>query len=323
MVNRQNINNSEQSIDEVQSSVISASVPKALANAKRCYVEMSNLHLNKSQELKAVKLLGEAILSPEIAIPWCVEHHLPEFAESTWRTYRSGYRMILEKAFTNKNVSADVYAETLKKLENAKAKKKKVKRRCKELFSSDELKKIADDLTAKITDRPCSKYKSSRWVVALLSWLQANVLVGLNPQEWNSVLITGKTIDEMVFSFTATSRDPNKSRITKVDAGGRTYIDLSNMTKDQKWMIVMHSRLIRAYKNKRRFDELYNECRRLLHSVNKKLWPKRKINITLTSGCQDWSKDQKYLATPVSIKDHTDKVKGEAAPLASKVRTKL
>ena len=52
--------------------------------------------------------------------------------------------------------------------------------------------------------------------------------------------------------------------------------------------------LVKVYIAADKFDELLNGCRSLLVKINKRIWPKRKVNITLKTAYQPWAHDYTF-----------------------------
>jgi hypothetical protein len=98
----------------------------------------------------------------------------------------------------------------------------------------------------------------------------------------------------------------------------RLKISLCNMTDNQKRAVLGFYSLKKTFVDANRFDELHSKCRGLLHKINKQIWPRRKTNITLNTGYQDWSRDYKHLNMYPSIKQLMDTVKDNSRYINSK-----
>lgn len=198
----------------------------------------------------------------------------------TWRKYRCSVRFYAETLLRTRDISEKAFLEiesimsgnsklNNRKSQNTSAKKKKH-------FNDGDLELIINTLSE-------SKAQSAK---VLRNWLYINILVGLRPIEWKTVRF--KSIDRAPHLIVL-----NAKRTNNRSHGEFRQISLSNLTEHQ---LKLTKGLV-GYFNKvnelEKFEHTYEDCRKLLQRVCKKIWPSRSKQISLYTTRHQFSADLK------------------------------
>lgn len=257
---------------------------KAFENARRCLKEareQAHAYGKRVIQIKhpKTKELTE-VMALQSAITWCIHFHVPTWASSTWRMTRSGYRLLIDN-----NVDPTLTKEARLKIEDKMSsakglpKSQRPKRTSglrKKNISAEQLKQIID----------CAEALNAGWSGPLVVWLKSSVITGLRPNEWQDAELI-KEGGRIVL------RSPNFKYNEKRSYAPFRDIDLTDL--DEYWMnaINEHLEITHAMKDSGNSERHYNGCSYLLNRINKRLWPRRKANITLYTGRHQFSSNAK------------------------------
>jgi integrase len=257
---------------------------KAFENARRCLKEAREQAHAYGKRVIKIKDPKSGVLTEVMAInsaiTWCIHFHVPTWASSTWRMTRSGYRLLLDS-----NIDSTITKEARVKLEDKMASTKGLPKSQRPKRTSGLRKKnITEEQLNQIID--CANALNGAWSEALVFWLKSSVITGLRPNEWqDSELI--KDSERVIL------RSPNFKYNEKRSYAPFRDIDLTGI--DDYWMsaILGHMRYVKGMKKHGESERHYNGCSYLLNRINKRLWPRRKANITLYTGRHQFSSNAK------------------------------
>jgi hypothetical protein len=272
-----------------------SALAKAINNAKRCLIEARDPSFSKLKEYKSLLYKSEhRIMSPESAISWCIKYHLPSFSYSTWKVYASGYKQLLELALNKERITKASCEAALAEINAVNIPKKPAKKIRRQSFPAGDLNKILEVVTGTTNSLRKDNYKSG---FALANWLQASVLTALEPLEWKSAKVVVNDKGKQTLQYSKTLNQAANV------GGSATDIDLFTMNQKSIALIKNHVALVEAYVVADKFDELLNGCRSLLIKINKRIWPRRKVNISLNTDYQIWSHDFTFVDLSKEIEE--------------------
>jgi hypothetical protein len=214
---------------------------------------------------------GQTLENIEALIDWLLTVLQPTIVKSTWRYDRAAIAFYLQ----HHNHSFEVVS-AVKKLEN---------RNCKaESFETSALKqkKLSDNDIELIASKLNSV--KNKWDGLLLCWLEAAVVTGLRPSEWETVLLKG---DYLIVQ--------NAKNTNGRSFGVERILNLSNLKEHHYEAIekFLHKLHYGMRVNDGDFEFIYTSCRMRLRRITAKLWPLKKKHPTLYSGRHQFCADMK------------------------------
>jgi integrase len=258
---------------------------KAFDNAKRCLVDARSRNNSFSKNIVKLKnpITGEQeeVMAIEYAIAWSVKYYLPTWSASTWRLVRGGYGLLLDKMLSSKRIDEEKHTQLKKTMKDLKGlnKSERVKK------TSSRRKKVVTQEDIGLIEAYIEK-NNSKWGESLVIWLKSSVLTGLRPNEWQ----TASLIEEG-------NRVILKSDNFKYNKD-RSYapfreIDLTNIGEGFIKLVRQQLAIVNGMKAERMTESHYIGCAGLLLNLNRKIWPRRKGNITLYTGRHQFSSNAK------------------------------
>lgn len=247
----------------------------------------------------------ETVLSVLAAINWTMHYFLPHWASSTWRMSRQGFKLLIERG-VDPTLTSEQAVKLCEKMDLAKgtAKAKRPKR-----TSAKRKKNITKEQLDKIVGLATDM--NATWSVALVYWLKSSVATGLRPNEWREAELFNQ--GERIIL-----RSPNfKYNEVRSYAKSRD-IDITDLSVESKKAITNHLQIIALVKSQGIEEQHYRGCGYLLHRINKKLWPRRKLNITLYTGRHQFSSNAK--AEPNCSEEERAAMMGHATTKTSRER---
>ena len=258
---------------------------KAFSNSKRCLEEAKKqIHPAKNSviRLKNPRTKGyEEVMETERAIEWCIENHLPNWAQGTWRMHRCGYRLLINSLIKSERMTTTKGQELIDRMLSASGLKKKdrVKKtsaKRKKVIKPEHIQEIAD----------YCKSKGSKWGDALVIWLKASVSTGLRPNEWRTAEIFEKD-GRIILKSENFKHNKDKSYAPFRE------IDITSLGGDSIKIIRQHISIVKGMMKEGIIEKYVEGCSMLLYNVNVRLWPRRKANITLYTGRHQFSANGK------------------------------
>lgn len=257
---------------------------KAFENARRCLKEAREQahaygkHVIKLKDPKSKEMVD--VMALQAAITWCLHFHVPTWASSTWRMTRSGYRLLLDM-----KADPSITQETRLKLEDKMAAAKGLPKSQRPKRTSGMRKKNVSEVQLNQIIE-CAEALEAAWSEALVFWLKASVATGLRPNEWQEAELIedgGRIV----------LRSPNFKHNEKRSYAAFRDIDLTET--DEYWMSAIreHMHYVKSLAEAGMSERHYTGCSYLLNRINKRLWPRRKANITLYTGRHQFSSNAK------------------------------
>jgi integrase len=258
---------------------------KAFDNAKRCLREAREQTHPYEKKIMSLKnpTSGnkEDVMSIDFAVEWCVLHHLPTWSQGTWRMHRCGYRLLLERLAKAGRLSEERLALLLDKMLTSRGlnKAERVKK------TSSRRKKV---VTPEHIDQieVLTKEFSAKWGEALVIWLRAAVVTGLRPNEWQSAELRDEG-GRLILKTENFKHNEHRSYDTHRE------IDLSTIPEGVVVFVEKQVNIVKGMLDEGMMDAYYQGCSSLLYWCNKKIWPRRKANITLYTGRHQFSANAK------------------------------
>lgn len=283
---------------------------KVFDNAKRCLNEASELNHPSARQVMQMKNPRtnqlEKVMSLDCAAEWCMANHLPSWAQGTWRMHRCGYREFLLKMVTEGRLPKERAERIIVELERAQGLKKneRPKRTSafrKKVVKPEDIQKIAELVTRNKND----------WGEALILWLESAITTGLRPNEWRTAELVergGRLI----------LRSDNFKYNDERSYGPVRELDISDVGEDRIVTIKKHMNVVTGMKDGGMWERYYAGCSALLLLCNKKLWTRRKANITLYTGRHQFSANAK---ADISVSDvERAAMMGHGTPVTSSER---
>lgn len=184
------------------------------------------------------------------------------WSKATWRIYRAALHFYLESSGYQDAADWIRYARpefTLTR--EARTSQKKLKG-----LPAEE----ASALTAALAA------STSRYAQIARIWLQAGILTGLRPSEWREVSFDPDTQTLTVMNAKATNGRAN---------GPMRRLRLRNLTRGEREIIQEMIRMVRGHED---FCRLYGGVRKVLCATARRVWPRRKMRISLYSSRHQW-----------------------------------
>jgi integrase len=258
---------------------------KAFNNAARCLREAkAEMHPSAAATIRLKNPATdeqEDVMAIEEAISWCINRHLPDWSQGTWRMHRCGYRMFIEKFVASNILDPDIAEELNKKMMNVfglrrgeRTKKTSARRR-----------KVA---TPEHVDQieAYTKERGSRWGKPLVLWLRAAIATGLRPNEWQTAEII-EDGDRIILVSENFKHNEQRSYAAKRE------IDITHLSAQNIHFIKEQVDIVQNFIYKDYMEQYYLGCSTLLYRANKKIWPFRKANINLYTGRHQFSANAK------------------------------
>lgn len=259
---------------------------KAFFNAKRCLSEAIDAsHHSKNHTVKLkhpITKVPEDVMAIDKAIEWCIQFHLPNWSQGTWRMHRCGYRYLLDRLQTAGKLEASEVDRLEKKMTLSTGLKKSER----EKRTSAKRKKVIKPNHIEDIERYCEE-KKSKWGQSLVIWLKAAVATGLRPNEWRYAEITRHEDGRLILHSKNFKYNEERSYAPFRD------IDLSGFPDDVVKNIQSHLSIVKGMMSEGYIEQYVTGCSKLLYQCNKKLWPRRKANITLYTGRHQFSANAK------------------------------
>ncbi len=238
------------------------------------------------------KEMGVTTFSEEDAssfVDWTISKKA-SISKSYWRQRKAaGVFFLSELGFSD---ASNLLKET--DSQGAYTYRTKKERETKGKTSATKAKKISVDDEKKIYAWLQKTY-SSQWSKPTLLYLRATVLSGLRPCEWEGSEFNDNLADENGKELGCSLKVIN-AKSTNLRAHGKfRHIILSDMDKDDIEIIKGHMRSIKKHMNINgiTFEKYQKEVSRRLSTAITKIWPSRKMKITLYSGRHQFSANYK------------------------------
>lgn len=214
---------------------------------------------------------GQTVENVEALINWLLTTLQPNIVKSTWRYDRAAIAFYLQ----HHNHSLEAIA-AIKKLDN---------RNCKaESFETSALKQKT--LSNKDIELIASRLNpaKNKWDGLVIGWLEAAIVTGLRPSEWETALLKG---DYLIVQ--------NAKNTNGRSFGVERVLNLSNLDEFSYEAIekFLHRLHYAMRVNDGDFQYIYTSCRMRLRSATIKLWSPKKKHPTLYSGRHQFSADMK------------------------------
>lgn len=258
---------------------------KAFENSRRCLKEaLEQSHPSAQKQMKLANIMTqtqELVMNADEAVIWCMNNHLPEWSQGTWRMHRCGYRLLLGKLVESGKVTKERAKELndLMSSSSGKSRKERVKKtssRRKKNASPEDIEKISSVV----------KENNSKWGDALIIWLQAAIATGLRPNEWRTATL--KEEDGRIIL-----RSKNFKRNEVRSYADFREIDLTDSSEESITFVKQQVSIVQGMIKNNMMEAYYNGCASLLYWCNKTIWKKRKANITLYTGRHQFSANAK------------------------------
>lgn len=127
----------------------------------------------------------------------------------------------------------------------------------------------------------------TRWSFPTSMWLEASVLTGLRPSEWQSARLELGESGEPVLVITNAKNSNGRAN------GDQRTLLLANLPETNLALISVHLGVVAEMVGRNLWDRYYRECRKTLYKATRALWPKRISYPTLYSGRHQFSADAK------------------------------
>jgi hypothetical protein len=184
------------------------------------------------------------------------------WSKATWRIYRAALHYYLESSGYQEAADWIRYARPeFTMTREARTSQKKQKG-----LAPEE----ADALTAALAA------STSRYARAARIWLQAGILTGLRPSEWREAHFDPEAEILTVMNAKATNGRGN---------GPMRRLRLRNLTRGEREVI---QEMIRVVQEHADFRKLYGGVRKVLFMAARRVWPRRKLRISLYSSRHQW-----------------------------------
>jgi integrase len=209
-----------------------------------------------------------------------------DLSKSTWRQYKAAVfyefeRQLIKRPSLSNNITTarDNLKNTPPPVGRPKIKKTAAKK----------AKKISEEDLITLFDYLVNE--NSRNGESSIQWLLSGLWTGLRPCEWERAFYIPSTGQLIVVNAKATQGRAH---------GANRTINLQGLDNEQLEIIEMHLENVRKAKlrleknGKSGFEQFYEQCRQRLFRANRKLWPKRKQNITLYTARHQFAANAKF-----------------------------
>ncbi|CAH7380120.1 conserved hypothetical protein [Vibrio chagasii] len=249
----------------------------------KAYVEATEAKVKTQGFTQLIRYKGEEKrgLTAVATAKWAKAHWFSSCSSSTWRQYRSSLlfyaeTQLLEGILPDQS-SIDKIADILDGSPEKKLKARKT--------SANKMKHITnEDLSKLLKELSKSRSKMSGF---LSVWLYVNCLVGLRPFEWQNSEIVMRNNSKHLKVYNAKQTNGRSH-------GEFRYINISHLSENQQDKITTFTEACIEMKRTEAFNSSYENCRKLLQRTCKRIWPKRKRQITLYSTRHQFSADMKF-----------------------------
>ena len=230
-------------------------------------------YLNRAEGIlkRYTKESGQTVENVESLIDWLLSVHQFNIVKNTWRYDRAAIAFYLEHHHHSTEAIALV-----KKLDNRNCKIESTE------TSALKQKKLSFEDVELISSK--LDVVKNTWDGLLQCWLDASIITGLRPSEWETALLRGD------FLIVQNAKNTNGRCF-----GVERVLNLSNLDEDsyeaiEKFLHKLHNAL---KENNGRFQFVYTACRMRLRRITIKLWSPKKKHPTLYSCRHQFSADMK------------------------------
>jgi integrase len=258
---------------------------KAFQNARRCLDEAVKNKHPSAKNIIRLKHPSEGVpievMDIEFAIDWCINNHLPEWSQGTWRMLRCGYRDMLARLVKAGRMSESRANELNERMHQVSG----LKRKDRVKKTSSRRKKVALPEHIDQIDEYVSK-KGAKWGEALVIWLRAAIVTGLRPNEWQTARLVENDGKVILISENFKHNDERSY-------GPEREIDLTNIPGEYLRNVRSQLSIVKGFMERDQIEKYYKGCSSLLYECNKKIWPHRKANLNLYTGRHQFSANAK------------------------------
>ena len=216
------------------------------------------------------KETGQTVKNVESLIDWLISVHQMKIVKSTWRYDRAAIAFYL----THHNHGLE--AAAVKKLENRNCKTDSIETSAlkQKKMSELDIELIFSKLDA----------VNNKWDGLLGCWLEAAVLTGMRPGEWETAVLKG----DYLIVLNAKNTNGRSFGIERI-------LNLSNLDEESYEAIekFMHKLLYSLKINDGNFERIYTGCRQRLRRITQELWSPKKKHPTLYCCRHQFSADMK------------------------------
>lgn len=258
-------------------------IPTKTAQTEDAYINRANLLIE--QYLLECSVPGDCEFDPIDMVRWAIQKR--QFLRpASWRQYRSSLvfhfekildmgqddpREIIEAIILLKSAGSELCARG----QDAPPRTSSFKKRS---ITKEELQLIVTYL----------KEHRSRWSFPTMLWIQAAVLTGLRPMEWQSAQVQ-RILDTGELSLTVKNAKQTNGR---ANGESRTLV-LGEMSTAEHTIIDTHLQMVGNVVHRNLWGEYYRECRNTLYRTTRAIWPNRKSYPTLYTGRHQFSANAK------------------------------
>lgn len=203
----------------------------------------------------------------------------PTIRRSTWRQYKSSLICYLEQ-FQDEDFERAIALLTASDCSNCLKGKDAPAR-----TSSSKKRSITPEELSEIL-KYLSTHKT-RWGDVTAVWLQAAVLSGLRPGEWQSAVLNTDVNGDPVLIVRNSKNTNGRSH------GNERTLLLNNMTQPDIKIIQVQIRVASKIMENGLWDGYYRGCRKTLYAAVRVLWPRRSQYPTLYTGRHQFAADAK------------------------------
>ena len=248
--------------------------PTRIPKTEEKYLDRANGIINRYK-----KDSGQTTVDIKTLVDWLVTVLQPTIVKSTWRHHRAAIAFYLEH---NDHGSEAVVA--VKKIDGLNCKTESVESSAlkQKKLSNNDIESIASKLNA----------VKNKWDGLILSWIEAAIVTGLRPSEWETALLKGN------YLIVQNAKNTN----------GRTFgveriLNLSELDEFSYEAIekFIHKLHFAMRVNGGNFLFIYTCCRQRLRAITIKLWPPKKKHPTLYSARHQFSADMKNILSMKEI----------------------
>lgn len=219
------------------------------------------------------KETGESIDKIEPFAHWLVTILQPTIVKSTWRYDRAALVFYLKDNDYNAN---SIFI--INKLGNELCKKGSI-------VAGASKQKYLSDKDIEVIALELDSYKN-KWDGLVLNWLEAAVVAGLRPSEWETALLKGDCL------VVINAKNTNGRCFGHERGLNLSNLDEASYDAIEKFLLRLKSLMnTKGYE----FEYIYRQCRMRLRCITARLWPRKKKHPTLYSCRHQFSADMKNI----------------------------
>ncbi len=144
--------------------------------------------------------------------------------------------------------------------------------------------------------------KGNEFSELAIAWLQAGIITGIRPSEWEHTELLGNTgdfyysenDDEILKLVVKNAKHSHEMGSNRGNGDERTLI-MTNLNEEDIKTVIKFYDLLQDFMQKYPFKKVYNRARQILHSGNTKSLPKSSKFITLYSARHQFVSDRKAI----------------------------